>query len=233
MAELLLIRHAQASFGAADYDRLSGLGGRQAALLGKWLARCGVVPDAVATGTPRRQMQTAEACLVECGGPPRGSWLELSGLGEYDHETVVARHRPDWADQTKMHADLATTENPRRAFQAMYVEAIARWTGGRHDADYAEPWSAFRVRVVGALQRLCALDAKRVVAFTSGGPITAVLQHLLGLPDAQAFTLNWPLVNASVTRLRFRPDSGAASLANYNCHPHLDETGDPALVTYR
>ena len=233
MADLYLVRHGQASFGAADYDQLSALGERQSHLLGRWMARCGLAPDAIATGAPRRQTQTAEACLAECGGPSRGGWLQLDGLGEYDHEAVVARHRPDWADPARMHADLAKTRAPRRAFHDVYVEAIARWLGGAHDADYAEPWPAFRARVVGGLRRLCTLEARRIVAFTSGGPITAVLQHLLGLPDAQAFSLNWPLVNAGVTRLRFRSDHGAASLATYNCHPHLDETGDPALVTYR
>ena len=45
-----LIRHAQASFGAADYDNLSELGHRQSAALGAALKRQGVVPDAVFIG---------------------------------------------------------------------------------------------------------------------------------------------------------------------------------------
>lgn len=36
MTEIHLIRHAQASFGSADHDRLSGLGHYQAALLGNY-----------------------------------------------------------------------------------------------------------------------------------------------------------------------------------------------------
>ena len=115
----------------------------------------------------------------------------------------------------------------------MYVQAVARWTGGAHDADYPEPWTAFRERVVGGLRQLVGLEARSVWAFTSGGPITAICQHLLGLPDAAAFTLNWPLVNAGITRLRFNARDGAVTLATYNGHPHLDETGDPDLVTFR
>ena len=233
MADLFLVRHGQASFGAADYDKLSALGEEQSRLLGRWLKRCGIVPDAVASGTMKRQVGTAEICVAECGGPTRADWLSLDGLGEYDHESVLAKYRPDYADKAVLNADLARSPDPRRTFHALYVQAVARWTGGAHDADYAEPWSAFRERVVGGLRQLARLEARSVWAFTSGGPITAICQHLLGLPDGDAFELNWPLVNAGITRLRFSVKDGTVTLATFNSHPHLDETGDPALVTFR
>ena len=233
MADLYLVRHGQASFGAADYDKLSPLGERQSRLLGDWFATCGMVPDVVATGAQVRQIDTAALCLDVCDGPAREGWLKLDGLGEYDHDTVVARYEPRYADGAAMHAEFAAQENPRRAFHAMYVKAIARWTGGAHDADYAESWPAFRARVGAGLRRLAALDARTVIAFTSGGPITAVVQELIGLPDARAFDMNWPLVNAGITRLRFSAATGAVTLATYNAHPHLDRAGDPALITFR
>ena len=145
----------------------------------------------------------------------------------------MAKYRPDYADKAVLNADLARSPDPRRTFHALYVQAVARWTGGAHDADYAEPWSAFRERVVGGLRQLARLEARSVWAFTSGGPITAICQHLLGLPDGDAFALNWPLVNAGITRLRFSAKDGTVTLATFNSHPHLDETGDPALVTFR
>lgn len=233
MADLYLVRHGQASFGAADYDELSALGRKQATLLGRWLKTCGLVPDTIASGEMRRQLDTARLCLAESGGPARDAWAILDGLGEYDHDAVVARHRPDWADPAVLHAALAKTGNPRRAFHDMYLEAVARWTGGAHDADYPEPWPAFKARVVAGLRELTALPARSVWAFTSGGPVTAIVQHLLGLPDARAFEMNWPLVNAGVTRLRFSAETGACTLATYNAHPHLDAAGEPGLVTYR
>jgi broad specificity phosphatase PhoE len=45
MRELVLLRHAQASFGAADYDVLSDLGHRQSLALGEALAMQGLRPD--------------------------------------------------------------------------------------------------------------------------------------------------------------------------------------------
>jgi broad specificity phosphatase PhoE len=233
MADLYLVRHGQASFGAADYDKLSALGERQSRLLGEWLAACGVVPDVVASGPQRRQVDTARLCVAVCGGPAEDAFLQLDGLGEYDHDSVVALYEPRYADSAAMHAEFAAQPNPRRAFHAMYVKAIARWTGGDHDADYAESWPAFRARVGGAVRQLAKLDARTVIAFTSGGPITAAVQTLTGVPDARAFDLNWPLVNAGITRLRFSASDGLVTLATYNAHPHLDRTGDPALITYR
>ena len=40
MAAIYLVRHGQASFGAADYDQLSARGEQQAQLLGQWLKDC-------------------------------------------------------------------------------------------------------------------------------------------------------------------------------------------------
>ena len=58
MGTLYLVRHGQASFGAADYDRLSELGERQSERLGRYWAERGLRFDAVITGTLRRHAQT-------------------------------------------------------------------------------------------------------------------------------------------------------------------------------
>ncbi|MFL2495859.1 MAG: histidine phosphatase family protein [Porticoccaceae bacterium] len=60
MASIILIRHGQASFGAANYDQLSGLGRRQAQLLNDYFSDCGITLDAIYCGTLARQRQTAE-----------------------------------------------------------------------------------------------------------------------------------------------------------------------------
>jgi broad specificity phosphatase PhoE len=51
MGNLYLVRHGQASFGAADYDNLSELGQRQSVRLGEYFAGKGLQFDAVITGT--------------------------------------------------------------------------------------------------------------------------------------------------------------------------------------
>ena len=44
MTQILLVRHGQASFGADDYDKLNGIGERQAAVLGTFLRSTGGMP---------------------------------------------------------------------------------------------------------------------------------------------------------------------------------------------
>ena len=58
MGTLYLVRHGQASFGAADYDQLSPLGRQQSERLGAWFRERGLRFDAVLTGTLRRHAQT-------------------------------------------------------------------------------------------------------------------------------------------------------------------------------
>ena len=232
MADLYLVRHGQASFLSDDYDRLSPTGEGQARLLGAWLKRCGHRPDAVATGRMSRQTRTAALCLnaAACNGLEP---LTLEALDEYDADEVLARHRLEYADRARLHADLVSHDDPRRAFHAIYAPAVARWVGGAHDGDYVTPWREFKARALEGLRTLTRLDARSVWAFTSAGPITAMVQSLLGVPDAQAFEINWPLVNTGVTRIRFSARTGAASLSYLNAYPHLEERADPALITFR
>jgi broad specificity phosphatase PhoE len=61
---IYLVRHGQASFGAADYDVLSELGHRQAALVGAELRARGVRVDLAVSGTLRRQRETAATALA-------------------------------------------------------------------------------------------------------------------------------------------------------------------------
>ena len=230
MAELYLVRHGQASFGAADYDRLSPTGEEQSRRLGRWLAQSGLEPDTVIHGALKRQRDTARLCFGSAAGL---DWLEVAGFGEFDHRGVLHRHAPQLAEPDALQHLLANEANPRRAYQNLFEAAVARWTGGAHDGDYCETWQAFRARVLDGLRSVLSRSAQRTVAFTSGGPITAILQHTLGLPDAAAFSMNWPLVNTGITRLRFSRRTGALTLATYNAYPHLELARDPALVTFR
>ena len=60
MAELYLIRFAQASFGADDYDKLSELGHKQSYALGKALASQGMQPDTLIMSVMPRHRETIE-----------------------------------------------------------------------------------------------------------------------------------------------------------------------------
>ncbi|HEY8025597.1 MAG TPA: histidine phosphatase family protein [Burkholderiaceae bacterium] len=237
MGQIYLVRHGQASFGTANYDQLSSLGAEQGRLLGVWFAECGHSFDHVVTGALHRHRQTADSFLDAMGAMP--SRTVDPGFNEYDHEEILIRHRPDFADPEAVKRFLVEHENGKKAFQKIFEDAMARWMSGEHDADYGESWAAFRARCVAALSRLVdgAGASQRIVVFTSGGTISTLCQHVLGMSDRQTFQLNWSLVNSAVTKFLFQAGTGGEdsriSMSYLNNFAHLEKTGDNAIVTYR
>ncbi|MDE2156020.1 MAG: histidine phosphatase family protein [Xanthomonadaceae bacterium] len=229
MGSLLLIRHGQACFGSADYDRLSPLGELQSQRLGQWLKQAGQAPDLIAVGPLRRHAQTADLCVAAAAvTAPR---IMVADLDEIDHEEILARHRPDLATAAQLSAEMAGAGDPHRAFQRLFAAAVARWVSGEFDGEYTRSWGAFRAATLQGLQALAAHGARTIWAFTSGGTIAVMVNALVGAPAGQAFALSWPLVNTSLTRIR----TGAQrhSLVSYNSWPHLEHADAGHLVTHR
>jgi len=238
MGAIYLVRHGQASFGAADYDELSTLGEEQARLLGAWMRGSGLPLTQVVLGSAKRHRQSAEHCLEAFGasgasGASGGDWKVDHGFNEFDADEVMARSRPDLADHVALKAALAADENPRRAFQHLFAAATARWAGGAFDAEYTESWPQFRQRCQHALRRLVesSTSGQDIWVFTSGGPITAMVQGVTDIPDSRIFDINWALINTGVTKLLYRP--GQVSLSYLNNPAHLDVHRRPELTTYR
>ena len=210
MGVVILVRHGQASFGAADYDVLSEVGWEQGRRLGRWLRERQVEPTAMVRGSMRRHRETCEAAGW-------GAAETDPGWDEFDHLAVVAAY-PDHPEG----------ELDNREFQRVFELATTRWYAGEHDADYAEPWSAFRGRVTAALEKAqqAAGPGGTAVVVTSGGPIAAACAALVD-PDADDATFgrlwsrfNTTIVNSSFTRLVV--GSTGARLLTFNEHPHLE-----------
>src|SRR3954469_15102111 len=122
MAVVYLVRHGQASFGAADYDVLSEAGRRQASVLGAELARRRVVPDRVVTGSMVRQRDTAALALEAAG---LGTVPEVDERwNEYDHAALLAHHR---AEHRRALALGVVTDGRARTVQRALDGALAEW----------------------------------------------------------------------------------------------------------
>ncbi len=220
MGVVLLVRHGQASFGAADYDVLSETGLEQSRMLGRALTAQGLAPSAVVHGVMTRQGDTATAMIAG------GGWSVMpeldEGWNEFDHVAVVAR---------SLEAE-ALANLDRRGFQRLFDEATAQWSGGGRDDEYDESWPAFLRRVSDALDRAFARDGMTVVV-SSGGPIAAVCATLIdpqGSIDQMPRmwnSFNTVTANASVTRVV--EGSTGRRLLSFNEHSHLPRE----LVTYR
>ncbi|MCB1660687.1 MAG: histidine phosphatase family protein, partial [Pseudomonadales bacterium] len=89
MAAIYLVRHGQASFGAADYDQLSVRGEQQAQLLGQWLKDCHLPVQKVYLGQAKRHLQTAQHCLAMTDNLSANAWQSLTGFNEFDHVEIL------------------------------------------------------------------------------------------------------------------------------------------------
>jgi broad specificity phosphatase PhoE len=225
MPTVLLVRHGQASFGAADYDVLTDLGRRQAEIVAASLAERGYNPSRLVTGTLRRQLETAAAFAV-----PGAPELEVEPRwNEYDADDVLTHHSET---ALRLEADGAGETMTNRGFQAALEPALAEWVAHAERSPTAQTWPQFSGAGSDALSELTAgLDSgETAIVVTSGGAIAAVVGTLLGAPAETFASLNRTLVNSSVTKLAI--GSTGTNVVSFNDHSHL-ETVDRALVTYR
>lgn len=199
-----LVRHAQASFGAADYDRLSDLGRAQSLLVGDTLSARNLRSPVAVTGTLRRQRDTAALAMPGVPVTTDARW------DEYDHHALLARY-----------AD-AEVPTDSRALQVLLDAALGAWV-----LDSRGGWSDFCGGAVAALHALDLPPGRDAVVFTSGGVIAAVCAHLLGLDAAGVVALNRVAVNGALTKLAV--GASGTTLVTFNEHGHLDA----ASTTYR
>ncbi len=233
MTTIYLIRHGQASFGQDDYDQLSELGERQASHLGKAFCKRLKGFDAIALGNMQRHKQTAENCLSEMGCKLEDvNPIVNSGWNEYDHQDILAQLMPELANAAGVEKFIAEQDNPKQAFEKTFNDAVNRWMEGQHDSDYVESWENFKARVQSAFGDIVQQyrDAKHIAVFTSGGPISLLSQHFLGVPEQSLMQLNWTIVNCGITKV---VTTGSRTfIATLNEHVHF-EAENKSMLTYK
>ncbi len=235
MGSFRFVRHGQASLFKADYDELSPLGRDQAAAFGKALAARGDVPTAVFHGPARRQRDTAALAAEHASGDWPGA-SEIAGLDEHDAFGMLRRVLPKLggdaavAEAQAQMAAADTSAKKSRAFQMLFEAVMTRWLAGDVEADDAETWPAFRMRVLGALEQMLSSSAggAKILAFSSVGPLAVILQRALGTDDLASFRTAWRFRNAAVAAFVFRGD--ALTLDGFNDLSHLP---DPRHHTFR
>lgn len=231
MTTIYLVRHGQASFGAASYDQLSPNGELQAKVLGHYFEHILKDEPWVIAGGMKRHQQTAELALQACF--PEAEPRICTAWNEFNHQQVFARYEPRFNQPELLKEDVAKEENPRAYLSKIFEGAIQRWTNGEFHHEYDESWPDFKQRVEGGLSTLCEELAQSkpryAVVFTSGGVISVAVGKLLGLSPAHTFALNWAIVNCSLTTLRLVGTE--PQLLSFNEH-HYIKAHDPQLLTW-
>jgi broad specificity phosphatase PhoE len=219
MGTLLLIRHGQASYGQADYDRLSERGHAQAKTLGSFLARERV--DHVYVGPLRRQQQTAEGAGV------LASATTLPELAEYPAFDLLRHFMPKLVAEDPRFASLTTTPSRELANEAFHT-ILGRWSRDEWRIEGVEHVAAFVERVRAGLDRIVrdAGSGGRVAVITSAGPIGVAVGLTFGATSHHMVRTSIMIRNASVTELKFRSQDfdwhpERVSLLSFNSIHHL------------
>lgn len=224
---VLLIRHAQASFGTADYDVVSQSGRQQVELLVDELTRRGVCADRVVTGSLRRQRDTAAywADAVAEGATIDPRW------NEYDDADILAHHSTTPARLERRPGD-TTPRLDSRDFQALLDGALGAWVAQGRSSPCRQPWPDFLDAVTGAFDDLAAglRSGQTALAFSSSGVIAALSAWLVGLPGQAFVALNRVTVNTGITKVVIGRQG--RTLVSFNEHAHL-EGSNRALLSYR
>jgi broad specificity phosphatase PhoE len=233
VASLTVVRHAQASLFADDYDQLSDRGVEQGGRLGQRFSKANVRFDRVVSGPARRHQHTARLAL------PGAEVEVIEGFDEHDAFSLmkqVATLLHDDAEIGPLLSAAASASRERRsaAWQNLFEATMARWMLGEFDAMLpgVETWPAFRDRVSEALDALTDFGASSTALFTSVGPTAVILHRVFDCAPLVAFSTAWRQTNASISRILFSPRrrDGMFSLDAFNDAAHLVEAG---LVTHR
>ncbi|SDC07859.1 histidine phosphatase family protein [Ruegeria marina] len=215
MGELIVIRHAQASFGSDDYDRLSDLGHQQAELVGAALRDMGWVPDRLITGTLARQKQTLRGMGFDKAPEEHAGW------NEYDfHDLLRVKFGGTIPDPV---------QHDRKTHFRTLRDVLREWQGGGVEGA-RETWTQFSARIASARQAATREGAERVLVISSGGAIGQLTASALGAAPEQMIALNLQVKNTAISRFIFTPR--AFFLHEFNATPHFAPKERAHLLSY-
>ena len=189
MSTIYLVRHGQASFGAANYDVLSDTGAAQSRELGRYWAGREQHLDAIYVGPRTRQKDTAThlAETAHAAGLGYPEAVELDNFDEYPAFELLAHWLPILQRDDPSIGELLS--NPPRPgestarFDRVFESIIGRWASGELTTGELESFEDFTGRVERGLAQIMDQQGrgKTIAVVTSGGPISVAMRWALGL----------------------------------------------------
>lgn len=235
MSQIYFVRHAQASFGHDEYDRLSDLGAHQARILGDYFAQRGLKFDAVYSGTMNRQIHTAQTVLSRLSAGRLDPEVKVCAeFDEYDSSAIIQFQMAELIrEDPSLSKAVERLYRDRKFFQEIFERAVLRWVYGGLEVPGLETWPSFTQRVRTGVTRVVEENGqkKTIAVFTSGGPIAAVMKLALDLSDEKTIQLSWQIQNTAVSVFKY--NERQFSLSSFNSVAHLDLEKDGSLLTYR
>ena len=235
MANLLIIRHGQASFGADNYDQLSPLGQRQADLTGEFLRLVGTRFNAAYSGDLSRQLETGQRILDQLEKAPE--LIVDSRFNEVQTDEQIEVMMPLLIERDARFADLvAVMDTDTKSFQKIIETVFNYWVSPECDVSGIQSWRDYHGGVVSAFEgaMVSAASGTDTAIFTSGGTIATIVGHVLKLTSDRVYEFYEPVFNCSITRIIFNSRKCSMSTFNDVGHLHLMSAQlQERLVTYR
>lgn len=206
MGEVYFVRHGQASYGAANYDKLSDLGHQQSRWLGQHLAHTVGGFDRVISGDLTRHRETLAG-------------LQHSLKHAQTHEDDRLNEMSYFAMERAYNA--VTGEEPPTTQPDLahhFARVMAAWEGGKIPGE-PEKYAAFQTRVLAAFLEH-ATHGEKILVVSSGGPMGIAIRHVLGLDLRAMIDIILHTHNASYSR--FSVDQDRLRLVQFNVISHLE-----------
>ncbi len=222
MPKIIFVRHGQAQFGQANYDKLSEVGHEQAVALGKAIFEQGITIDHWVSGDMVRHAETLR-------GISQGMRTQVShqivtpDLNEYDFTGQLNARFVGSKAPVGLHTDRKTH------FRALR-ETLALWQNDKI-LNPPESWAAFETRLKRAQQTIFGLEGDTILVVSSGGAISKIVANALGVPHAKQVDLQLQIKNASMSTFIYSRRTGGIFLNAFNETPFVSAKTQH-LLTY-
>lgn len=231
MSKIYFFRHAQASFGKANYDELSQKGEEQSKLLGKYLVKKKISFDQIYVGPLKRQQHTFQLVneVYENSNITIPKAVILPELAEHQGTEAMRLAIPKlkeensqikvWLDEIQANPKLMG-RNTMLSFQLFLEE----WAVGKYNSSDVQNWSDFRVQVQRGLAHILeqTISGQTIGVFTSGGTISSIVAESLDLKnEKRVAALNFSIRNTSYSSFLYSKNQ--FNLLSFNELPHLEK----------
>ena len=231
MSKLYFFRHAQASFMADNYDKLSDHGEKQSEELGKYLVQKEFHFDKIFVGPLSRQKKTFEI-VADVFSKNKMTIPEPVFMEELREHSGPRAMRYIFPKLIETNPDIKrllqiAEKNPalkKRNHLLVFQHFMAEWAEGKIDVPEVDSWSTFRKNVKIGLDNILTNTGKgeTIGAFTSGGTISAITAEALEIKEERTVaTMNFSVRNTSFTSFLFSQNN--FNLLSFNELPHLEK----------
>lgn len=222
MPKIIFVRHGQAQFGQANYDKLSEVGHEQAVALGKAIFEQGITIDHWVSGDMVRHAETLRG--ISQGMRTQVSYqIVTPDLNEYDFTGQLNARFVGSKAPVGLHTDRKTH------FRALR-ETLALWQNDKI-LNPPESWAAFETRLKRAQQTIFGLEGDTILVVSSGGAISKIVANALGVSHAKQVDLQLQIKNASMSTFIYSRRTGGFFLNAFNETPFVSAKTQH-LLTY-